>query len=107
VTEDSYRHAIFSRFMTPHAGSYVDSLIEWGQTEKYSLASNTLAQALAVSAKPEHGERLWQLCRTRPREPLTFMILARLATFPSVAGEVKDALVEAIQDPSLSVGDLQ
>jgi hypothetical protein len=35
------------------------------------------------------------------------MILAKLATFPSVASEVRDTLANAVRDPTLTIGELQ
>ena len=105
--EDNIRNAIYGMFGTPHASPYVDTMIGWWQEETESLGSSLLTQALAESARPEHAERLWQLCQSLPRRPEHYMLVTRLAKFPATEHQVKDKIVEALASEELLVGDLE
>ncbi len=107
VKAPNIRDAIYGRFHTPHAYRFLDDLIAWWQCETYEMALGTLTQDLALLAKPADGLRLWTLCKRLPQRPFHFMLLGKLASFPSVENEVKDSLVRSLrEDTSLTVGDL-
>ena len=55
-----------------------------------------LAQALAAAARPEHAERLWQLCQERPPRDFKVYFMVRLCRFPAVEREIKDVLVKML-----------
>ncbi len=107
VTESSLRGGIFHQFVTPHAHPFIDSLIQWWLGEPDRLNVVFLTHALATVAKPEDGERLWQLCKEQPPESRNYMLLAKLATLPSVERDVKALLAEALERSTLKLGDLQ
>jgi hypothetical protein len=103
----NYRHAIYHRMITPYAYPYLDKLISWWETEQYDEARACLTQALAELARPADAERLWKLCQTHAPFPFQYMLMAKLARFPSTEREVKAALVAALENASLRPGDLQ
>lgn len=106
VNEAKYRAAIYHRFFTPHAYSYLDDLITWWSQEDYSIGLSILTQTLAMLARSTDGERLWKLCQQLPPRPEHYYLLAKMATFSSVKREVRDELVAALERSCLPVSDL-
>ncbi len=103
---ENVRCAIYSRFITPYATAHMNALIEWWQQETGDLGLSRVNQAITKCAAPEHGARLWELSNTIPFRGGYFELWAKLATFPSVARQVRDRLVRALETESLLVGDL-
>jgi len=101
------RHEIYNRFITVHANRYMRSLVEWAKHEPYSLAVDSLIQAVACAAKPADAEWVWKATHELPKSPFHYFLLAKLARFPAVASEVKDELVEALGSPGLHLYEIQ
>jgi len=104
----NFRGAIYHRFLTPHASPYVETLIEWYLREEEYVNHTCLVQALAAAARPEHAERLWQLCQGRPPRDFRIFFMVRLCRFRAVEREIKDVLVSLLYgDPTPRFGDLR
>ena len=104
----NFRGAIYHRFLTPHASRYVVTLVEWYLREEEYVNHTMLIQALAAAARPEHAERLWQLCREHPPRDFNIFFMVRLCRFPIVEREIKNVLVELLYgDPTPLLGDLR
>ncbi len=105
VQDPNHRNAIYACFHTPHARPYFDNLISWWQNEKFELARATLTQVILSLATPADGERLFDLlCRLSPM-PFQYKLASKLAKFPSVARQVKDKVVKALEESDLHLTD--
>jgi hypothetical protein len=100
------RLGIYHRFGTPHAYPFIDKLIRWWEEETDPLCINMLGVILSRILKQREAERVWAFCRRNAGRRRDFMLLTKLATFPTVAAEVKEELVRAL-DESQPIGDLE
>jgi hypothetical protein len=105
---ENVRGAIYHRFSTPHASPHVETLVEWYLQEEEYVNHTVLIHALAVAARLEHAERLWQLCREHPPRDFNIFFMVRLCRFPTVEREITNVLVELLYgDPTPRLADLQ
>jgi hypothetical protein len=107
VEEENIRAAIYSRFLTRHANRFIDQMLRWARQETYDLARGALIQGVARAVRPKDGARIWRELKTGRISDSDMMLLAKLSTFPSVAGEVKEYLVCELAANHWDVGDLQ
>lgn len=106
VDVPNIRLGIYFCFRTPHAYPFIDKLIDWWEKETDFLCLNMLGVILSKVLKEREAERVWRSCRQDEHRRRDFMLLAKLATFPSVAAEVKEELVHSL-DESQPIGNLE
>jgi hypothetical protein len=106
VKEDNYRRALFACFHTPEAYGYLDNLLCWWENESDKQSLSLLTQAIALLVKSQDADRVWNLCQRLPKRPHYHLLLSKLAAFPTVESELKDALVLDLNNEDLSAADL-
>jgi len=108
VPSDPLRHAIYTKFSTPHAYPFINQLIEWWQREDFELCVNSLTQTISSLAKELDAQRIWNVLRARgKRRSIDYLLLVKLCAFPKISKEVKDLIVDDIHGRDLRAGDLQ
>jgi hypothetical protein len=106
--EDTWgRHDAYARFHTPLAYPYFADVLAWLEAETHSQSQATLTQIVALLVKARDAQRVWELCRRMSKRPFYYVLLSKLATFKSVAAEVKDAIVAALEADVIPDWELQ
>ena len=107
VPAPNMRTAIYSRFVTPYASSFLDLLLDWAQTEQDRVAVHTIIYAIGKAVQAPTANLVWQnLPRLRKTESY-YHLLVKLSSFPDFATAARNLLVQELETGNLGFPELR
>jgi hypothetical protein len=108
VHDSDSRCALYLKFDTPHAHKYLDLLIRrWKVEATATSAHKCLGEIISRLIKRADAAKLWSICLSEiSRGRRDYVILTRLASFPSVSEEVKNQLLTDLAESKVPLTDL-
>ena len=107
VMHRNIRAAIYNRFVTKFAAPFIQTMVNWAQHEPDLHGLDALYCALAVAAQAPNAESLWDASINLPKTDNYYLLLAKLASFPQISADVKDKVVQELEDPRLGFAALK
>jgi len=101
IPSGDVRGDLYVPFRSPQASAYIDSMLQWLLDEHHAIALDSLKSAIYVAMRKKDAAKVWAALRSAQPSYFDYRIMVKLAKIPSVASEVRDALLEIVQSDDL------
>lgn len=105
IPSGDVRGDLYVPFRSPQASAYIDSMLQWLLDERHAIALDSLKSAIYVAMRKKDAAKVWAALRSAQPSYFDYQIMVKLAKIPSVASEVRDALLELVQSDDLDPAD--
>ena len=97
IPSGDVRASIYNLFRSRFASAYIDVMLQWLREERHSIAQGFLKDAIYVAMRKKDAAKVWAVLRAVRSSSFDYQIMVKLANVPSVASEVRDALLDIVQ----------
>lgn len=103
--EVRFRRSLYRLFDGVAARKFLSLIVQWIDSEEDVDSLDLLVQSLARLVTRSHAAIVWPKAKSWLNKPAIFILLSRIATFPSIQSEVVSFLMLAIEEGVVARGD--